>query len=97
MDEMKKDCGCPPPANEEAAPLCCSQNAYPFTEEEAAIHGRLLAIKEEARALKERAASGEVPAAECEARLSALRAEWDRLKKEGEEAARRRMIALGHF
>jgi len=97
MDEMKRDCGCPSPSNEEGAPLCCSQKAYPFTEEEVAIHMRLLAIKEEARALKERAASDEVSAAERDTRLAALRAEWDRLKREGEEAARRRMIALGHF
>lgn len=94
----------------EDGPLCCNFKPDPFTEEELDIFDQLRMLKDEVKQLQARL---EVIALKQNGqpltphqldekqtlieRISALRREWDRLKKKGEEASIRRMIQLGHI
>ncbi|MBU0754878.1 MAG: hypothetical protein KJ645_07040 [Planctomycetes bacterium] len=90
--------------------FCCNPKPDPFTEEELQIFDHLRMLKKEVRDLQLRL---EVIAAKQNGqpltankleekqyitdRIDALRREWDRLRKESEEASIRRLIELGHI
>lgn len=78
---------------------CCSRSADPFTEEELEILRKLRALHEEGNEIKAKVKGLGDPKERtaCETRLEEIRAEWKILKREGEEARKRRMIQLGHL
>lgn len=77
----------------------CPSKSTLFTKEELEILAKLKALKEEARRLK--AQLEEIKDEEekriCEDRLGKIRKEWEGLRRRGDEAARQRMIYLGHL
>ena len=79
-------------------PPCPSKSTL-FSKEELEILAKLRALKEEARRLKVQLEKTEDEQEKriCEDRLGKVRKEWEELKRKGEEAARQRMIYLGHL
>lgn len=77
----------------------CPSKSTLFTKEELEILAKLKALKEEARRLKAQLEklTDEEEKRICEDRLGKIRKEWDELKRKGDEAARQRMIHLGHL
>lgn len=92
-------------------PFTCEDKPFPFSAEELDIFDNLMTIKKEVRDLQKRlgeldgmCGQGNGDAARllqeklsCNDRIDALRREWAEWKRKGEQAAIRRMIALGHI
>lgn len=84
----------------------CDDKPFPFTDEELFILAELRALKSEAMELKAHLAEIHKREAQGESllderamqmkKLMTLRREWDDWKQKGADAAKRRMIALGH-
>ena len=88
----------------------CPSKSTLFTKEELEILAKLKALKEEARRVKARleelreeeergvlSSRLEEEKRVCQDRLSHLRVEWEEFRQKGDEAARQRMIHLGHL
>jgi len=98
-DEESSGCGCCQD-NSVTSPLSftCADKPDPFSKEEHLIFEKLLAIKKKVKALKDKL----INASQDEKKsllssISNLREEWRSWKKKSQEAARRRMIILGHI
>ena len=94
--DESSSCGCGP--RDETRPWrSCADKPNPFTAEELEIFEKLLGIKKTVRKIKRRMTDGDGDREALAARLETLRAEWRVWKARSAEAARQRMILLGHI
>jgi hypothetical protein len=105
MEEQNKNpppcnCGCgglPGPPK----PVSCSGKPFPFSKDELLIFEALRRVRKEVdrtkALLKTVPSESQDEKKALEMRLEQLRSEWDTLKLKSDEAARERMIALGHI
>ncbi|MHC4944765.1 MAG: hypothetical protein ACYTG7_17255 [Planctomycetota bacterium] len=106
-NDAREQCGCNQGGEDD---YMCMHKPDPFSNEELSILEHMRLIKDEVRHLKYRLQEIEIESNGqdlppqlleeklfCSDRLEALRLVFKRLKQESEEAALRRMIALGHI